>query len=147
MFHLLLKCLNERLAPVMPYLAQELHNELSVLDHKEKKINDVFENQFTSLERAFTDISPELASTMAIVFHLRDTFHKMLQNRRAILCDIVLYLSDKAKDQVRIRLEFNSNSFQSICLVKTSDGRSRKTSIRKFDENRILFSIVCISDG
>ncbi|CAF1318840.1 unnamed protein product [Adineta ricciae] len=100
-FHLLLKCLNERLAPVMPYLAQELHNELSVLNHKEKKINDIFENEFTFLERAFTDISSELASTMVIVFHLRDTFHKMLQNRRAILCDIVLYLSDKAKVQLK----------------------------------------------
>ena len=84
----------------MPYLAQELHNELSMLNHKEKKINDIFENQFTFLERAFTDISPELASTMVIVFHLRDTFHKMLQNRRAILSDIILYLSDKAKVQV-----------------------------------------------
>jgi isoleucyl-tRNA synthetase len=30
-FYLLLKCLNERLAPVMPYLAQELHNELSII--------------------------------------------------------------------------------------------------------------------
>ncbi|UJR30593.1 hypothetical protein I4U23_018120 [Adineta vaga] len=100
-FHLLLKCLNERLAPVMPYLAQELHNELSMIDKKENKITDVFENSFTFLEKQYTEISPELVSTMAIVFHIRNTFHGMLQNRRGILCDIILYLSDKAKLQLK----------------------------------------------
>jgi len=30
-FYLILKCLNERLAPIMPYLAQELYNELSII--------------------------------------------------------------------------------------------------------------------
>ena len=30
-FYLLLKYLNERLAPIMPYLAQELHNEITII--------------------------------------------------------------------------------------------------------------------
>ena len=30
-FHLFLKCLHERFAPVMPHLAQELHNELGTI--------------------------------------------------------------------------------------------------------------------
>ncbi|CAF1312662.1 unnamed protein product [Rotaria sordida] len=100
-FYLLLKCLNERLAPVMPYLAQELYNELYLIENKEKKINDIFENKFTFLDKQLTEISSELTSTMSIILHLRNTYHGILQNRRAILYDIVLYLSDKAKLQLK----------------------------------------------
>ncbi len=71
------------------------------LDHKQKKTNDIFQNQFTYLDKQLTEISSELASTMSIVLHLRDTYHGILQSRRAILFDIILYLSDKAKIQVR----------------------------------------------
>ena len=84
----------------MPYLAQELYNEFS-LDNQQKKINDIFQNRFTYLDEQLTKISPELASAMSIVMHLRDTYHGILQSRRAILFDIILYLSDKAKTQVR----------------------------------------------
>ncbi len=35
-FYLLLKCLNERLAPIMPYLAQELYNELNIIGLKKR---------------------------------------------------------------------------------------------------------------
>ncbi|CAF3391881.1 unnamed protein product [Rotaria socialis] len=100
-FYLLLKCLNERLAPVMPYLAQELHNELSVIENKQNKINDVFEHKFTILNNELSEIPPELASAMSIVLHLRDTYHGILQNRRPILFDILLHLSDRAKLQFK----------------------------------------------
>jgi isoleucyl-tRNA synthetase len=117
----MLQCLTERLAPVMPYLAQELYNELNLiglkkkiywkkrltclfLENKDNKINDIFENQFTFLDKELTEISPELASAMSIVLHLRNTYHGVLQSRRAILFDIILYLSDKAKIQVKKRI-------------------------------------------
>jgi hypothetical protein len=45
---------------------------------------------------------------MSIVLHLRDTYHDILQGRRPILFDVILYLSDKAKIQVNI---FNLNFF------------------------------------
>jgi len=101
----------------MPYLAQELYNELSIiglkteyfsqkkkffflLENKQTKINDIFENQFTYLDKQLTEISPELESAMTIVLHLRNTYHEILKSRRAILFDIILYLSNKAKLQV-----------------------------------------------
>ncbi len=37
-FYFLLKCLNERLAPIMPYSAQELYNELSIIGLKNESI-------------------------------------------------------------------------------------------------------------
>ncbi|CAF1220323.1 unnamed protein product [Adineta steineri] len=100
-FYLLLKCLNERLAPVMPYLAQELYNELINIENKDKKINDIFENKFTILDKQLSEIPSELASAMTVVLHLRSTFHSVLQNRRGVLFDIILYLSDKAKLQLQ----------------------------------------------
>jgi len=117
-FYLLLKCLNERLAPIMPYLAQELYNELNIiglkkrilfeknfsyfiLENQQNKINDIFENQFTYLDKQLREISPELSSAMTIILHLRNTYHGILQSRRPILFDIILYLSDKAKIQVK----------------------------------------------
>ena len=118
-FHLILKCLNERLAPVMPYLAQELYNEYNIiglikdiiffgfiffflLENKEENLNDIFENKFTFLDKPLTEIPSELASTMSIILDLRKTYHGILQGQRAILYDIVLYLSDRAKQQVLI---------------------------------------------
>lgn len=98
-FYYLLKCLNERLAPVMPYLGQELYEEIHNIDSN-KEMNDIFQNQFTYLDKQLTDISPELASTMKIVLHLRDTFHQLLQSRRGILFDMKIYLNDKAQKQV-----------------------------------------------
>ena len=65
-------------------------------------MTDVFENTFSSLDKQLTEISPELASAMSMVSHLRSTYHGILQSRRAILFDIVLYLSDRAKQQVLI---------------------------------------------
>lgn len=61
---------------------------------------DIFQNKFTPLDKNLSEISPELASAMSIVINLRSTYHGMLQNRRPILFDIALYLSDKAKLQV-----------------------------------------------
>ena len=81
----------------MPYLGQELYEEIHNIDSN-KEINDIFQNPFTYLDKQLTDISPELASTMKIVLHLRDTFH--LQSRRGILFDITIYLNDKAQKQV-----------------------------------------------
>jgi len=78
------------------------------LENKQKKINDIFENQFTYLDKQLTEISPELKSSMSIVIHLRNTYHEILQSRRTILFDIILYLSDKAKLQVRF---INQNIF------------------------------------
>lgn len=103
----------------MPYLAQELHNELCTLGlkgessigrcssdlfvDKQKNTGDLFHHQFTQLDRELSEIPPELESTMSIILHLRDTFHGILQSRRPILFDIILYLSDKAKTQVPIK--------------------------------------------
>ena len=101
----------------MPYLSQELYNELNIigleknekysfinyflfLENKPKKFNDMFQNQFTYLDKQLTEISPEFSSTMSIILHLRNTYHDILQSRRAILFDIILYLSDKAKIQI-----------------------------------------------
>jgi len=102
----------------MPYLAQELYNELNIiglkkrilfkknfsyfiLENQQNKINDIFENQFTYLDKQLREISPELSSAMTIILHLRNTYHGILQSRRPILFDIILYLSDKAKIQVK----------------------------------------------
>jgi hypothetical protein len=63
--------------------------------------NDIFENTFVHVEHALTEISSDLSTAMSIVFHLRNTYHSLLQGRRAILCDIVLYLSDKSTAQVK----------------------------------------------
>lgn len=38
---------------------------------------------------------------MTTILHLRNTYHGILQSRRPILFDIILYLSDKAKIQVK----------------------------------------------
>jgi hypothetical protein len=102
----------------MPHLGQELHNELnligltrifskkflllslSLIENKEKNLSDIFKTKFTYLDKELTEISPELTSSMSIVLHLRNTYHGILQSRRAILFDIILYLSDKAKLQV-----------------------------------------------
>ena len=78
----------------------QLSQRILFLEKKTTNINDVFQNTFTQLDPSLTTVSAELASTMAIVVHLRDTYHGLLQSRRAILHDIVLYLSDKAKLQV-----------------------------------------------
>lgn len=79
-------------------------------------MNDVFQNTFTHVDPSLTTISVELASTMAIVVHLRDTFHGILQSRRAILHDIVLYLSDKAKSQVFIQCDVHSSYWHALLL-------------------------------
>lgn len=84
----------------MPYLAQELYHEINAIDSSTKGIKDIFQNQFTYLDKSLTEIPSELSSTMAIVLHVRDTFHRILQSRRAILYDITLFLSDEAKKQV-----------------------------------------------
>ena len=73
-----------------------------ILENNDNGTNDVFENKFTSLDKQLTEVSAELASTMSILLHLRHTFHRILQSRRAILFDIILHLSDKAKIQVKI---------------------------------------------
>lgn len=118
----------------MPYLAQELHQELAILGSKRRsflrkrnsqdsfldqqnKIDDIFQNQFTHLDKNLIEISPELASTMLIIMHLRDTFHGILQSRRAILFDIVLYLDDKAKTQVYITHEKTLIDLLFRCIV------------------------------
>lgn len=82
------------------FLSKKKHF-IFILENKQQKTNDIFENQFTYLDKQFTEIPVELTSAMSIVLHLRDTYHGILQSRRTILFDIILYLSDKAKKQVQ----------------------------------------------
>ena len=140
----------------MPHVAQELHNELHRIGSTRSKFlflnlflslektesNDVFRETFIRLDSSLTEIPVELQSTMSIVFHLRNTFHSILQSRRAILHNIVLHLSDRAKEQVTkfsslfFRIEFR------LSAVRTSRKSSSSTSVRKFqfDSRRKLRS-------
>lgn len=79
-----------------------------MLENKDKKIDNIFTNKFTFLDKQLTEISSELASAMAIVLHLRHTYHGLLHGRRGILFDIVLYLSDRAKIQVNMDILISS---------------------------------------
>jgi len=87
-----------------------------LLENKEKKIEDIFTNKFTVLDKQLTEISSELASAMSIVLHLRNTYHGILLSRRAILFDIILYLSDKAKIQVNSIRKNILILYQFLCL-------------------------------
>jgi len=144
-FYLLIKCLHQRLAPVMPHVAQELHNELHQIE--KSSTNDVFQTKFLHLDSSLTEISVELQSTMSIVFHLRNSFHSFLQSRRSILHNVVLFLSDRAKEQFEqveklLRQCSSGNRLKKIDhwtpleeLLQCS--RVEKRSLVDFDENSI----------
>lgn len=76
----------------------------------------MFKNPFTYLDKQFGEIPEDLSSAMAIILHLRDTYHKILQSRRSILFDIILYLSDKDKKQVKRKFIQRMSFFYSFIL-------------------------------
>ncbi|CAF1332203.1 unnamed protein product [Didymodactylos carnosus] len=93
-FYYLLKCLNERLAPIMPFLAQEIHNELKTLEGATEHY-DVFHNQFTNIDEKFSTLSSEIKLLMTSILSVRDTFNSLTEGKRPAMFDCFLYMDEQ----------------------------------------------------
>ena len=74
---------------------------IDISEGKSHETTDVFQHCFIDLDRPLAEIPAELVTSMSIISHLRDNFHGILQTRRPLLFDIIIYLTNKSKEQVR----------------------------------------------